>query len=317
MSAPTTSTGAEKATRDSFGETLKALGAEMPNLVVLDADLSVSTKTAAFAKEYPNRFFQMGIAEANMVGTAAGLAFTGYVPFLASFGAFVAGRYETIRVSVGYSKANVKIVGTHAGLGTGEDGYTQMGLEDINVLRGLPGMSILQPSDHNSTVAAVRYAAKTEGPFYLRLTRQKLPVIYSSPDQFQFGQAAVLKEGGSKDAVALLATGGTTGETLKASQSMKTQPWVLDFTTIKPIDTEAIRMLAGRCKHIITVEDHNVIGGLGSAVAEVLAETGFSGRLHRIGVGEEYGVSGTPAGLYEAFGLSASRLAERFATLTR
>ena len=308
----------DKATRDSFGETLKALGAEMPNLVVLDADLSVSTKSALFAKAYPDRFFQMGIAESNMVGTAAGLAFTGFVPFICSFGAFVAGRYETIRVSVGYSKANVKIVGTHAGLGTGEDGYTQMGLEDVNVLRGLPGMSILQPSDHFSAVAAVRYAAKTEGPFYLRLTRQKLPQIYKSADDFQFGKAAILKEGGSKDAVALLATGGTTGETLKASESLsKHQPWVVDFTTLKPIDTETIQMLAKRCKHIITIEDHNVIGGLGSAVAEVLAETGFSGRLHRIGMGEEYGVSGTPAGLYEAFGLSAPKLVERVQALIR
>lgn len=305
----------EKATRDSFGETLKALGAEMPNLVVLDADLSCSTKSIHFAKEFPSRFFQMGIAESNMVGTAAGLAFTGYVPFLCSFGAFVAGRYETIRVSVGYSKANVKIVGTHAGLGTGEDGYTQMGLEDVNVLRGLPGMNILQPSDHYSTVAAVRYAAKTEGPFYLRLTRQKLPQIYPSADSFQFGKAAILKEGG---AVALLATGGTTGETLKASESLANlQPWVVDFTTLKPIDTKTIQMLASRCKHIITIEDHNVIGGLGSAEAEVLAETGFSGRLHRIGMGEEYGVSGTPYGLYEAFGISAPKLVERIQGLVR
>ena len=300
----------DKATRDSFGETLRALGKELPELVVLDADLSVSTKSALFAKEFPSRFFQMGIAESNMVGTAAGLAFTGYTPFLCSFGAFVAGRYETIRVSVGYSKANVKIVGTHAGLGTGEDGYTQMGLEDINVLRGLPGMNILQPSDHFSTVAAVTYAAKTEGPFYLRLTRQKLPQIYTSADQFKFGKANILKEGGAQ--VALLATGGTVGETLKAAETLsKHQPWVLDFTTIKPIDREAIAHLATRCKHIITIEDHNIIGGLGTAVAEVLAETGFGGKLHRIGIEDVYGISGTPAGLYDEFGISAPGLVKK------
>jgi transketolase len=300
----------EKATRDSFGETLRALGAEMPELVVLDADLSVSTKSALFAKEFPARFFQMGIAECNMIGTAAGLAFTGYVPFICSFGAFVAGRYETIRVSVGYSKANVKIVGTHAGLGTGEDGYTQMGLEDIAILRSLPGMTILQPCDHVSTAAAVRYAAKTNGPFYLRLTRQKLPAVYSTSETFEFGKAKILKQG---EQVALLATGGTVGETLKAAESLgHVKPYVVDFHTIKPIDVDVIKMLAAKCKTIITIEDHNVIGGLGSAVAEQLVECGFAGRMHRIGVGEEYGVSGTPAGLYEHFGLSAPKLVERF-----
>jgi len=206
MSAPSTpSTSKDKATRDSFGEAIRDLGKEFQKIVVLDADLSVSTKSVLFAKEFPDRFFQMGIAEANMVGTAAGLSFTGLIPFCCSFGAFVAGRYETIRVSVGYSKANVKIVGTHSGLGIGDDGYTQMGLEDINVMRGLPGMTILNPSDDATTKAAVRFAATHEGPVYLRLTRQKLPQLHKATD-FQCGRGIVLKEG--KD-IALVGTGST------------------------------------------------------------------------------------------------------------
>ena len=294
---------ADKATRDSFGETLRDLGKEMPHLVVLDADLSVSTKSVLFAKEFPNRFFQMGIAESNMVGTAAGLAFTGFVPFLCSFGAFVAGRYETIRVSVGYSRANVKIVGTHAGLGIGDDGYTQMGLEDVNVLRGLPGMTILQPSDDMSTRAAVRWAAHHVGPVYLRLTRQKLPSLYASESVFEMGKAIVHQKGKS---VALLGTGASMNEILKATKELSgIEPWIVDFHTLKPIDTALIRELGQSCRQIITVEDHNIIGGLGTAVAEALAESGSSAKLIRLGLQDTYGESGDPAALYEKYGLSA------------
>jgi transketolase len=298
-----------KATRDSFGETLAALGKENPKIVCLDADLSCSTKSIHFAKAFPERFFQMGIAENNMVGTAAGLAFTGYVPFLCSFGAFVAGRYETIRVSVGYSNANVKIVGTHAGLGIGDDGYTQMGLEDVNVLRGLPGMVILQPSDHHTTVAAVKFAAAYEGPVYLRLTRQKLPQIHASEAAFQFGKGIVVKEGGD---VALLASGASVADALTASETLSSfKPWVVDFPTLKPIDRDLIKKLAGKCRLITTIEDHNVIGGLGTAVAEVLAEEGFGGKLLRLGLQDIYGESGDPGELYEKYGLSAGKIAEQ------
>lgn len=297
----------EKATRDSFGEALRDLGKEMPEVVVLDADLSCSTKSALFAKAYPDRFFQMGIAESNMVGTAAGLAFTGYVPFLCSFGAFVAGRYETIRVSVGYSRANVKIVGTHAGLGIGEDGYTQMGLEDIAVMRAIPGMTVLQPADDRSTRAAVKWAAQHQGPVYLRLTRQKLPELYRSDEAFQSGRAILLKEGRE---VALIGTGSTVSEALKASEELSDMnPWVIDMHTLKPIDKALIKSLAHTCKLIVTAEDHNIVGGLGSAVAEVLAETGFPGKLVRIGVQDTYGESGTAHELYDKYGLSASRIA--------
>ena len=313
MSTPNTpSILKDKATRDSFGEVIKELGEEFPKIVVLDADLSCSTKSILFAKAFPDRFFQMGIAEANMVGTAAGLSFTGCIPFCCSFGAFVAGRYETIRVSVGYSKANVKIVGTHSGLGIGEDGYTQMGLEDVNIMRGLPGMIILNPSDDATTRAAVRFAATHEGPVYLRLTRQKLPALHQETD-FQMGRGIVLKEGKS---LALVGTGSTVTECLKASQSLtQFNPWVVDIHTIKPIDKALIKTLARNCKLIVSAEDHNIVGGLGTAIAEVLAEEGWSGKLVRLGVQDTYGESGLADELYEKYGFSAGKITEKVMSL--
>lgn len=299
-----------KGTRDSFGEALKALGAEFPKIVALDADLSVSTKSASFGKAYPDRFFQMGIAEANMIGTAAGLAFTGYIPFACSFGAFLVGRYETIRVSVGYSKANVKLVGTHAGLGIGDDGYTQMGLEDLNVMRGLPGVTILQPCDHVTTLAAVRWAATNVGPVYLRLTRQKLAPVHANESVFQIGRGIIIKEGGDK--VALLASGATVQEIQQAATSLSAlNPWVIDMPTIKPIDRALIKSLGKSCKYIVTVEDHNIIGGLGTAVSEVLSEEGASAKLIRMGLQDTYGESGDPKELYEKYGFSANAVVKK------
>lgn len=313
MSAPTAPTiSKDKATRDSFGEAIRGLGKEFSKIVVLDADLSVSTKSVLFAKEFPNRFFQMGIAESNMVGTAAGLSFSGLIPFCCSFGAFVAGRYETIRVSVGYSKANVKIVGTHSGLGIGDDGYTQMGLEDVNVMRGLPGMTIINPSDDATTKAAVRWAVTHEGPVYLRLTRQKLPSIHK-PNDFECGKGIVVKEGSD---IALIGTGSTVNECLKASESLKKlNPWVIDIHTIKPIDRPLLKRLASHCKHIVTVEDHNIVGGLGTAVCEVLAEEGWGGKLTRLGVQDTYGESGAPDELYEKYGFSANQITQKVMSL--
>lgn len=298
-----------KATRDSFGEMIKVLGAENPKIVVLDADLSVSTKSVHFAKAFPERFFQMGIAEQNMVGTAAGLSFTGFVPFLCSFGAFVAGRYETIRVSVGYSKANVKIVGTHAGLGIGEDGYTQMGLEDINVLRGLPGMVIINPCDDISTREAVKFCANYVGPVYLRLTRQKLPNVHPTTFKYELGKGSIVKEG---KGLALIGTGSTVCEALKASHELSNiNPYVIDIHTIKPIDEELIIKIAKECPKIITIEDHNVVGGLGTAVSEVLSKNGLSSKLIKIGVQDTYGESGIAEDLYEKYGLSAKQIVRK------
>jgi len=308
MSAPSLTKSKDKATRDSFGEAIRDLGSEFPKIVVLDADLSVSTKSVLFAKAFPDRFFQGGIAESNMVGTAAGLSFTGLIPFCCSFGAFVAGRYETIRVSVGYSKANVKIVGTHSGLGIGDDGYTQMGLEDINVMRGLPGMIVLNPSDDATTKAAVRFATTHVGPVYLRLTRQKLPSLHQTSD-FKCGRGIVLQEGKE---IALIGTGSTVNECLKASKILgNVNPWIVDIHTIKPIDRALIKTLARSCKLIVTTEDHNVVGGLGTAVSEVLAEEGWNGRLVRLGVQDTYGESGDPEALYDKYGFSAQKIAEK------
>lgn len=301
-----------KATRDSFGESVRDLGKENPAIVVLDADLSVSTKSVTFAKSFPDRFFQMGIAEANMIGTAAGMAFSGLIPFCCSFGCFLTGKYETIRVSVGYSRANVKLVGTHAGLGTGEDGYTQMGLEDMNVMRGLPGMVVINPCDDKTTRAAVRFAVEHQGPVYLRLTRQKLPEMHVSESAFKAGKGIVLKSGGK---LALLGTGATVSEAMQASEKLaKHQPWVVDIHTIKPIDRDLLKTLASECTHIVTVEDHNIIGGLGSAVAEVLSEVGFQGKLLRLGVKDTYGESGLPHELYEKYGFSANQIAQQVST---
>ena len=298
-----------KATRDSFGEELRELGKSNPSIVVLDADLSVSTKSVTFAKAFPERFFQMGIAEANMIGTAAGMAFSGFVPFCCSFGCFLTGKYETIRVSVGYSQANVKLVGTHAGLGIGEDGYTQMGLEDMNLMRGLPGMMVFNPADDKTTRAAVRFAAEHRGPVYLRLTRQKLPDLHASTDVFKPGKGIVLKPGGK---LALIGTGGTVAEALQAADSLGShKPWVIDMHTIKPIDQELLRTLATQCTHVVTVEDHNVIGGLGSAVAEALCELGYPGKLLRLGVQDTYGESGLPHELFEKYGFSAAQITQR------
>lgn len=299
-----------KGTRDSFGEALKALGAEFPKIVALDADLSVSTKSATFGKAFPDRFFQMGIAEANMIGTAAGLAFTGYIPFACSFGAFLTGRYDTIRVSVGYSKANVKLVGTHAGLGIGDDGYTQMGLEDLNVMRGLPGVTILQPCDHVTTLAAVRWAATHVGPVYLRLTRQKLAPVHANESVFQIGRGIIVKEGGDK--VALVASGATVQEIqAAASQLSALNPWVIDMPTIKPIDRALLKSLGKSVKYVVTVEDHNVIGGLGTAVSEVLSEEGATAKLIRMGLQDTYGESGDPKELYEKYGFSANAVVKK------
>jgi len=200
------------------------------------------------------------------------------------------------------------MVGTHAGLGIGDDGYTQMGLEDVNVLRGLPGMVILQPCDHLSTVAAVKFAAKHVGPVYLRLTRQKLPDVHTSESAFQFGKGIVIKEG--KD-IALFASGAGVSEAIKASEALGGQAWVVDFPTLKPIDRDLIMRVAKSCKQIVTVEDHNVVGGLGTAVAEVLAEEGFGGKLLRLGLQDRYGESGDPGQLYDKYGISANKVVEQ------
>jgi len=290
-----------KPTRVSFGEALAEMGEKFKNIVVLDADLSKSTKSDLFAQRFPERFFHMGIEEANMIGVAAGLALSGFVPFICSFAVFITGRYDTIRMSVAYSEANVKIVGTHAGLGIGEDGNSQMALEDVSLMRSLPGMSVIQPADDIETRQAVKFIAKHNGPVYLRLTRQVVEDINSPDYKFEYGKGVVLKDG--KD-VALLATGALVYNALKAGEELEKEgisAKVINIHTIKPIDRNLIIELSENIGRIITLEDHNITGGLGSAVAEVMAEFG-NAKLKRIGLNDCFGESGSPSELYKKYG---------------
>ena len=285
-----------QATRAAFGEALAKVGRSHENVVVIDADLSCSTQTALFAKEFPDRFLQVGIAEGNMVGVAAGLALGGMVPFAASFACFITGRFEQIRMSVGYNNANVRIVGTHSGCGIGEDGYSQMGLEDLALMRSLPNMVVIQPADAIETVKATEFLADYVGPAYLRLTRQGVDDIHRADYQFEFGTAEELRGGAD---LAIVATGGVVAYALRAAEQLAREgieASVVNVHTIKPIDAGMLRRLALRCGRILTVEDHGIVGGLGSAVVEALSEVpDVSIRIHGV---RGYGESGTHADLY-------------------
>ena len=297
-----------KATRVSFGEALAELGEKYKNIVVLDADLAKSTKADLFEKKFPERFFPMGVAEANMIGVAAGLALTGFIPFICSFAVFVTGRYDTIRMSVAYNLANVKIVGTHAGIGIGEDGNSQMGLEDISLMRSLPNFVVIQPADDIETKKAVEFAVEYKGPLYLRLTRQNVEKINPDNYKFDFGKGVILKEG--KD-IAIFATGALVYNALKAAEELEKENIsvkVINIHTIKPIDKELIIETAKNIRKIITAEDHNIIGGLGSAVAEVLAENGIPAKLKRIGLNDIFGESGSTSDLYKKYGFDINGL---------
>lgn len=297
-----------KATRAAFGDTLARIGAMHPRVVVLDADLASSVQTKKFADAYPERFFQIGIAEGNMVGIAAGMALCGLTPFCASFACFLAGRFEQIRMSVGYNNANVRIVGTHSGVGIGEDGYSQMGLEDLALMRSLPNMVVLQPADAIEAEKATEFLADyIGGPAYLRLTRQSVIDVNGEGYRFEFGAGVELREGND---LAIVASGACVGEAVAASELLSRRGMsvaVANIHTIKPIDTDLLTRLASRCGRILTVEDHGVVGGLGSAVVEALAETpDVVVRVHAV---HGYGESGTGAELFAKHGLDAAGIA--------
>ena len=294
-----------EATRVAFGRALARIGAD-PRIVVLDADLASSTNTKPFADKYPERFFELGIAEGNMVGVAAGLALAGKIPFAASFACFLAGRFEQVRVSVAYNRANVKLVGTHAGVGIGEDGYTQMGLEDIALMRSLPNFLVVQPADGVETEAAVEYLARHEGPVYLRLTRQKVADVSPPGYRFECGKAVVLREG--RD-LTIAASGAVVGHALDAARELAgggVEVAVLNVHTLKPIDAGLLTAWGGRTGAILTVEDHGVVGGLGSAVCEALSETGIVVRRHGV---RDFGESGTGEALYAKHRLDGAGIA--------
>lgn len=299
------------ATRQSFGESLEKLGEENENVVVIDADLAKSTKTSLFAKKFPDRFIDVGIAEQNMVGIAAGLSTFGKVPYVSTFAAFATGRvYDQIRCSVAYPKLNVKICGTHAGITVGEDGATHQMIEDINLMRGLPNMTVMCTSDDVQTKWAVNEIAKMNGPVYLRLARIATPVIYSESQKFEIGKGVQIGEG--KDAT-IIATGVTVTEALKAKEILKQQGIdirVVDIHTIKPIDKELIVKSAKETNKIITVEDHSIIGGLGTAVCEVLSEE-YPTKVIRMGIQDKFGKSGKATDLMKYFRIDAQAIVEK------
>ena len=304
------------ATRAAFGETLAKLGEKYPQIVCLDADLSKSTMSMHFAKKFPDRFFEMGIQEANMIGAGAGLALTGKVPFICSFGAFVSGRFDQIRMSVAYTQANVRIIGTHAGVGIGDDGHSQMALEDISCMRTQPTMTVLQPADDIETAAMIEELVTHPHPAYVRLTRQAVPRVHKDGTQFKIGKIQPLVAG--KDAL-VLASGGVVAPALEAAAELAKSGISLEVanvSTIKPLDTAWLKEALKRHKKFITVEDHYVIGGLGGAIAEFLAEEG-AGKLYRHGIQDVFGQSGTPAECLDHYELTAPKLAKKFQSFVR
>ena len=300
------------ATRDSYGNALAELGAEHKDLVVLDADLAAATKTGVFKKAFPERHIDCGIAECNMMGVAAGLATTGLVPFASSFAMFAAGRaFEQVRNSIGYPHLNVKIGATHAGISVGEDGASHQCNEDIALMRSIPGMVVINPSDDVEAKAAVRAAYEHDGPVYLRFGRLAVPVINDRPDyKFELGKGVVLREG--KD-VTIVATGLPVSECLEAAEKLAADgidAKVINIHTIKPLDEELIIAAAKETGKVVTVEEHSVIGGLGSAVCDVLAEKAPT-KVLKIGVNDTFGESGPAVELLKKYGLDTDGIYEK------
>ena len=300
----------KEATRDGYGKGLVEAGRKNKNVVALDADLSDSTRSEWFKKEFPDRFFSMGIAEQDMIGTAAGLALCGKIPYASSFAIFSQRAFELTRNIVSRNKINVKIVGSHAGLFTGEDGKSAQAIEDISVYRTLPNFIVIQPCDAIEAEKATLALLDYKGPSYMRLLRNPLPIIHDTNYKFEIGKGGILRNG--KDAV-IFATGTMVHEAIKAAEMLKEDNinvYVVNIHTIKPIDEKLIIDLAKKTNCVITAEDHNIIGGLGSAVAEVLSEN-YPCLMLRIGMEDRYGESGKPDELYEKYGLSANKVAEK------
>jgi len=297
--------------RDAYGETLVELGGKYSDIVVLDADLSKSTKTILFAKKYPERFFEMGIAEANMISTAAGFASCGKIPFASSFAVFATGRvYDQIRIDVAYSRANVKIFATHGGISVGKDGASHQMIEDLTLMRVLPNMTVLAPSDATQTRRLVELMATTEGPMYARIGRANAPVLYNKEDlkDLKIGKGLVVKDGSD---VSIIACGTMVDQAVDAQEKLLKEGVsvrVVDMHTIKPLDEKLVIKCARETNAILTVEEHSVIGGLGGAVSEVLAENGSSTRFKRMGVQDVFCESGEPEELFEKYGLSTPHI---------
>jgi transketolase len=293
--------------RDAYGETLVQLGRKHRNIVVLDADLSKSTKTILFAKKYPERFFEMGIAEANMISAAAGLASCGKIPFASTFAVFATGRvYDQIRMDVAYSQSNVKIFATHGGISVGKDGASHQMIEDLTLMRALPNMTVLAPSDATLTRRLVELMASTRGPMYARIGRANAPILYAKEDlkDIEIGKGFVIREGAD---VSIVACGTMVDQAIDAAAQLSKEgvsSCVVDMHTIKPLDEKLVLKCAKKTNAMITVEEHSIIGGLGGAVSEVLAESSIAPRFKRMGVQDMFCESGEPEDLFKKYGLS-------------
>ncbi|MBA2862143.1 transketolase family protein [Methanococcus maripaludis] len=302
--------GTKKGMRDAYGETLAELGELNKNIVVLDADLSGSTKTSVFAKKYPERFFNAGIAEQNMMGMAAGLSRTGKTVFASTFAMFATGRaWEQIRNSIAYPGLNVKICATHSGITVGEDGASHEMTEDIAIMRSIPKMIVISPSDYLETKSAIRWASNYEGPVYVRMPRGNTEIIFENEEEakFEFGKARILKEGTD---ITLIATGELVPEAINASKILLEKGIsveVIAISTIKPIDKDAIK---NSKDFIVSIEDHSIVAGLGGAISEVIAEDGLNKKLLRIGINDEFGKSGKAGDLLKYYKLDSESIAE-------
>ena len=298
----------KKATRQAYGEALVELGKINKDIVVLDADLTKSTKTSMFQKEFPERHFNVGIAEADLMGTAAGLATCGRIPFASTFAMFAAGRgFEQIRNTIAYPKLNVKIAPTHAGISVGEDGGSHQSIEDIAIMRAIPGMVVLSPADATETKKMVFAAAEYDGPVYIRMGRLGVPVLFDDNYDFQIGIANTLRDGND---VTIAATGLMVAEALKAAEELEKEGIsvrVINVGTIKPLDGETILKAAQETKFIVTAEEHSVIGGLGSAVSEFLSEV-HPTKVKKVGIYDKFGQSGTGEELLQKYELTAEKL---------
>ena len=299
-----------RATREAFGEHLPVMGEKHNNIVALDADLGKATKIASFRDSHPDRFFQIGIAEANMIGVASGISEYGYKVFLASFGSFLTGRYDQIRCSLAYSNRPVVLVGTHVGMAIGKDGVTQMGLEDVSIMRALPNMKVLNPATFSEAKKVIEFLAETEldSPYYLRLGRQPVKDI---DIPFKIGKGQIIKEG---DDITLVSTGCILSDVMYSASIIEDMTQmsvrVVSFTSLKPIDRDMIVKCAQETKQLFTIEDHSIIGGLGSIVSDVLSEE-YPAKVVKIGLNDVFPESAPPADLYEKYGLSSNQISKR------
>lgn len=305
----------KKSIRGAFGEALAELGRNNSRIVALDADLSGSTQTAVFAKAFPERFFDIGIAEQDLITTALGLSLEGFIPFAATFAVFATGRtYDQIRNSICYQNANVKIIGAHGGITVGEDGASHQALEDISLMRGLPNMVVIAPSDYEQTKQAVKFAAEYNGPVYIRLSRMNVPDVYDKNCEFSVDKAVVLKEGTD---VTIIASGDILSEALRASEILTEKgisAEVINLPVIKPLDKETIIKSTRKTGLAVTIENHSVIGGLGSAICECLSENAPC-KVWRMGINDCFGQSGKPDELLEFYQLNSNSIADRIIEL--